>query len=126
MVWSFVVATTAVGTSTPGIHGALLNRPSSRSTAGIDQALVLRNSAHPQLRVDAEGGHGTSGSVTASRSTRFLAYGDSGTIAAVISGKKNFSRRAPRKLRAVAESTSPSTRSRCRFQTSCATSPPIE
>src|SRR3954454_7965467 len=110
MVWSLVVATTAVGTSTFGIHGAELNRPSSRKTAGIDQALVLRNSASPQLRTDSDGGHGTSGNVIASRSTRLRTYGDNGTIAAVISGKKNFSRRAPRKLRAVAHRTRPSRR----------------
>src|SRR3954469_21875822 len=110
MVWSLVVATTAVGTSTSGIQGALLKRPNSRSTAGIDHALVLRNSASPQLRVESAGGQGTSGNVIARRSTRFRTYGDSGTIAAVIRGKKNFSRRAPRKLRAVAQRTSPSTR----------------
>src|SRR5690348_16048703 len=98
MVWSFVVATTAVGTATSPIHGAELKRPSSRSTAGIDHALVLRNSASPQLRTDSDGGHGTAGRVTATRSTRLRTYGDSGTIAAVMSGKKNFSRRAPRKL----------------------------
>ena len=49
IVWSEAVTTTDVGTSTPAIQGAELNRPSSASTSGIDHALVLRNSALPQV-----------------------------------------------------------------------------
>ena len=96
IVWSEAVTTTAVGTSTAAIQGAELNRPSSPSTSGIDQALVLRNSAFPHAAGSAMSRDGSSGSVAAIRSTRVRATLDSGCIAAVSTGKKNRSRVAPR------------------------------
>ena len=120
------MTTTAVGTSTSPIQGAELNRPSSPSTSGIDQALVLRNSRAPQpTRSRASYGE-TSGSPRASFSTLGWATRDSGFIASVIREKKNFSRLWPRKFRAVDASTSPVTRSGCRCHSSWATAPPIE
>ena len=69
---------------------------------------------------------GISGSVAASSSTRASACPASTCVTAVITGKKNFSRLSPRKLRAVEQSTSPATRSGCWRHTSWAIAPPIE
>ena len=88
-----MVTTIAAGASTPPIQGEESKRPSSASTSGIDQALVLRHSANPQRVRSALSTEGVSGSASARRFTLASAVRDSGAIAIPGTGKKNCSPR---------------------------------
>src|SRR5436190_18004888 len=107
---SRVATITLVGTSTRRIHGDESNLPTSSSAAKIDHTLVLRNSviAHGATRSAADDSpSGWSLNAVATRSMPERARSLHLVIAAAVIANQSRSVALPRKLRAVAASTSP-------------------